>query len=53
MTVMVSVLGVNGVSCAAGALDGPASSANLTLDGVECFTCIRVSSSELDITGTL
>ena len=53
VTVVVSVLGVEGVAGTAGAVDGPASSANLTLGGFECFTCIRVSSSELDIVSTL
>ena len=53
VTVVVSVLVVKGVAGTVGAVDGPASSANLTLDGVECFTCITVSSSELDIISTL
>ena len=44
VTIVVSVLRVEGVAGTAGAVDGPASSANLTLDGVECFTCIRVLS---------
>ena len=52
VTVVVSVLGVEGVACTAGAVDGPALSANLTFEGVDCFTCIRVSSSELDIMST-
>ena len=53
VTVVVSVLGVVGVAGTARAVDGPASSANLTLDGVDCFTCIRVLSSEFDIISTL
>ena len=53
VTVVVSVFGVEGVACTTGAVDGPASSANLTLDGIDCFTCIRVSSSEFDIMRTL
>ena len=47
VTVVVSVFGVDGVAGAARAADGPVSSANLTLDGVDCFTCIRVSLSKL------
>ena len=47
--VVVSVFGVNNVAGTAGAVDGPAPSANPNLDGVDCFTCMRVSSSEFDI----
>ena len=53
VTVVVSVFGVEGVACTARAVDGPASSANLTLEGVDCFACIRISSSEFDIMRTL
>ena len=53
VTVIVSIFGVEGVASTAGAVDGPASSANLTLEGVDCFTCIRNSSSEFDIMRTL
>ena len=53
VTIVVSVLSVEGVDGTARAVDGPVSSAHLTLDGVECFTCIRISSSELDIMSTL
>ena len=52
-SVVVSLLGVEGVAGTAGAVDGHASSPNLTIDGVECFTYIRVSSSEFDIMSTL
>ena len=47
-TVVVSVLGVTGVAGTAGAFDGPASSENLALEGVDCLTCIKVSSSEFE-----
>ena len=53
VTVVGSVFGVEGVACTVGAVDGPASSANLTLEDVDCFTCIKVSSSEFDIMRTL
>ena len=52
ITVVVSVLGVDGVSGTAGSVDGPSLSTNLTLDGVNCFTCMRVLSSEFDIIRT-
>ena len=45
VTVVVSIFGVEGVARTAGADDGSASSANLTLEGVDCFTCIRVSTA--------
>ena len=48
MTIVVSVVGVFGVAGTAWADDGPASSENLTLEGVDCLTCIKVSSSEFD-----
>ena len=52
VTVVVSVFGVDGVAGTAGAVDGPVLSGNLTLNGVECFTCMRVSSSEFEIINT-
>ena len=50
VTVVVSVLGVDGVAGTERAMDGPASSANRTLDGVEWFNCmgfLRLSSTSL------
>ena len=44
---VVSVVGVMGVTGAAWTVEGP-SSANLTLDGVDCLIVISVSSSEGD-----
>ena len=44
---VVSVVGVMGVTGAAGTVEGPAS-ANRTLEGVDCFTVISVSSSDGD-----
>ena len=44
---VVSVVGVMGVTGAAWTVEGP-SSANRTLDGVDCLTVISVSSSEGD-----
>ena len=44
----MSVLGVTDVVGTAGAVDGPASSANLTLEGVDCLICSKVSSSEFE-----
>ena len=52
VTVVVSMFGVDGVACTDGAVDGPASSANRNFEGVECFNCMSVSSSELDIINT-
>ena len=48
ITVVVSVLGETGVAGTTGAVDGPASTANLTLEGVDCLNCIKVSSSEIE-----
>ena len=49
VTAVVSVFGVDGVAGTARAVDGLALSANLTLDGVDRFTGMSVSSSEFDI----
>ena len=51
-TVVLSVFGVDSVAGTERAVDGPASSTNRTLDGVECFSCMRVSSSEFGIIKT-
>ena len=42
------LLGVTGVAGTAVAVDGPASSANLTLEGVDCLICSKISSSEFE-----
>ena len=49
VTVVVSVPGV-GVAVGGGAFDGPASSADLIIEGVARRMLDRVSSSELDLT---
>ena len=49
VTVVVSVFGVDVVAGTERAVDGPVSSPNRTVDGVECFNCMRVSSSEFEI----
>ena len=52
VTIVVSVFRVDGAAGTERAVDGTASSASRTLNGVECFSCMRVSLSEFDIIKT-